>query len=130
MMPITGYILFGIHSLLLLWAVGGSLELILPKVFWKPFTNPEFPVWVLVIHWESVLFASISFIYGYLAQWSKTPLMMAVAYAMMAMVCAIETFGYMTSKTKYLAMTAEYVAYAVILILLFRSQYFTSYFNK
>lgn len=129
-MHAIGYVLFIIHCVLLLWSVGGYLEMILSQVPWKPFTNPDFPVWVLIIHWGSVLFASVVFIYGYITHWSKTPQLMVVGYGIMALVCVIETFGYMTSKTKYLAMGAEYVAYAVILLLLFKNSYFVGYFNK
>lgn len=128
-MQYIGYLLIVIHGFLLLWAAGGFLEMILPKVPWKPFTNPDFPTWVLVIHWSSVLFASVSFLYGYFAQWSKTPQVMTVAYSLMALVCVIETVGYMTSKTKYLAMGAEFLTYTVILLLLFKNRYFVDYFN-
>lgn len=47
----------------------------------------------------------------------------------MALVCVIETFGYMTNESKYFAMTAEFIAYISILLLLFKSNYFTEYFN-
>lgn len=128
-MQYIGYVLILVHGFLLLWSTGGFLEMVLPKVPWKPFTNPDFPTWVLIIHWSSVLFASVSFLYGYFSQWSKTPQIMAVAYALMALVCIIETFGYMTSKTKYLAMGTEFLTYTVILLLLFKSKYFMEYFN-
>ena len=128
-MQIIGSLLFAIHIFLLLWSVGGFAEMVVPKVPWKPFTNPEFPVWVLLIHWGAVLFALISFIYGYLTYWTKTPQIMLIAYGLMAIVCVIETFGFMTSKTKYIAMTAEYVAYVVILLLLFKNNYFINYFK-
>jgi len=36
---------------------------------------------------------------------------MSFAYGMMTIVCVIETFGYMTSKTKYIAMAAEFAVY-------------------
>ncbi|WP_257669751.1 hypothetical protein [Parapedobacter tibetensis] len=104
--------------------------MIFDNVPWKPFTNPEFPFWVLVIHWGSVLFASVSFIYGYLAHWNKTPQIMTIAYGLMALVCIIETFGYMTSKTKYIAMGAEFMAYIIILFLLFKSSYFINHFGN
>lgn len=129
-MQIIGYLLFAIHCFLLLWSAGGVIEMIIPKVPWKPFTNPEFPNWVLVIHWGSVLFASIAFLYGYLTHWDKTPQVMFVAYGLMALVCVIETFGFMTSQTKYLAMGGEYLAYSVILLLLFKNNYFIDYFNS
>lgn len=128
-MQYIGYLLILVHGFLFFWSTGGFLEMILPKVPWKPFTNPEFPTWVLIIHWSSVLFASVSFLYGYFSQWSKTPQIMAVAYALMALVCIIETFGYMTNKTKYLAMGTEFLTYTVILLLLFKSKYFVAYFN-
>lgn len=128
-MHYLGYTLIFLHIILLVWSVGGFFEMILSKVPWKPFTNPEFPKWVLIIHWSSVLLASVSFIYGYFTQWSKTPYVMAFAYGLMALVCAIETFGYMTNETKYLAMGLEYLAYTLILLLLFKSKYFIGHFN-
>lgn len=128
-MQYIGYLLILVHGFLFFWSTGGFLEMILPKVPWKPFTNPEFPTWVLIIHWSSVLFASVSFLYGYFSQWSKTPQIMTVAYGLMALVCLIETFGYMTNKTKYLAMGTEFLTYTVILLLLFKSKYFVEYFN-
>jgi hypothetical protein len=128
-MHIIGYILLIVHFLLLFWSAGGFMEMILPKVFWKPFTNPDFPQWVLLIHWSSVFFASVIFIFGYFAHWNKTPQVMTVAYVLMAIVCIIETFGYMTSSTKYLAMGAEFVTYTVILLLLYKSPYFAEYFS-
>lgn len=128
-MQYIGYILILIHAFLLIWSVGGFLEMMLPEVPWKPYTNPAFPTWVLIIHWSSVLFASIGFLYGYFNHWGLTPQLMAVAYGLMALVCIVETFGYMTSDTKYLAMGMEFIAYTVILFLLFKSKYFTDHFN-
>lgn len=129
-MYIIGYLLLTLHFLLFIWAVGGFIEMIFDKVPWKPYTNPDFPFWVLVIHWSSVLFASASFIYGYLTHWIKTPHIMTIAYVLMAVVCIIETFGYMTSKTKYIAMSAEFAAYIIILLILFKSNYFNNYFGN
>lgn len=54
---------------------------------------------------------------------------MLIAYSLMAAVCVVETFGYMTSDFKYLAMAAEYIAYILILFLLYKSNYFSNYFN-
>lgn len=130
MIHILGTILLVVHFLLLFWAVGGVFEMVLPKVFWKPYTNPNFPNWVLIIHWGSVLFASSVFIYGYFTHWVKTPQLMIVGYGLMALVCVIETFWFMTSSTKYWAMGAEFITYAVILLLLFKSSYFVGFFNN
>lgn len=125
---ILGILLVFIHIFLWLWAFGGMIEMFVSKVPWKPYTNPEFPEWLLYIHWGSVLFASTVFLYGYFTRWSFTPHFMAVGYGLMALVCVVETFGYMTSSSKYLAMGLEYAAYTLILILLynptFRIQHF------
>lgn len=127
---LLGYVLLIVHFLLFIWAFGGVIEMVSDEVFWEPYTNPAFPDWVLVIHWGSVLFASISFLYGYLTRWNKTPKIMAIGYGLMALVCIIETFGYMTGDMKYIAMGVEFLAYIVILLLLFKSKYFIEHFNK
>ena len=129
-MQVIGYILLTTHFLLFFWATGGLMEMIFDKVPWKSFTNPQFPFWVLIFHWGSVLFASVTFIYGYLTHWDKTSQMMVLGYGLMALVCAIETFGFMTNKTKYLAMGLEYIAYLIILFLLLKSSYFINHFGK
>ncbi len=54
---------------------------------------------------------------------------MVFAYGMLATVCAIETFGYMTNPSKYVAMVSEYVTYTIILALLFRHHYFIHFFK-
>ena len=54
---------------------------------------------------------------------------MLAAYSMLFTICVIETFGFMTSSTKYIAMIAELVAYTLILVLLFKNKYFIKYFN-
>jgi len=128
-MQYIGYLLVLIHLFLLGWSIGGFSEMVFPKVPWTPFTNLDFPKWWLPIHWSSVFIASTGFLYGYFTKWSKTPQFMMFAYGMLAVVCAIETFGFLTNKTKYIAMASEYVAYIIILLLLFRTSYFTRFFN-
>lgn len=129
-MRILSLALLVIHTILLLWSVGGFLEMILPSVPWKPFTNPDFPDRLLLFHWGSVLIASVGFLHGYRIRWNRTPAFMAGAYGLMGLVCVVETFGYMTSSTKYLAMSAELLTYTAILTLLFRSEYFTAHFRR
>lgn len=129
-MKYLGFTLVIVHGFLLLWSTGGFLEMILAEVPWKPFTNSEFPTWVLIIHWSSVMLAAVSFLYGYFKRLSITPRLMAIAYGFMALVCVIETFGYMTSKMKYLAMGTEFLTYGLILFILFKSKFFKDYFSK
>lgn len=129
-MQYIGYVLLIVHLCLLVWSSGGFLELILPGVPWQPYTNPDFPNWLLPIHWGSALVTSMGFLYGYFTKWSKTPRFMMFAYATLALLCAIETFWFMTSQTKYIAMITEYVAYTLILFLLFKNTYFVRFFGQ
>ena len=129
MMKMLGIILLFIHVGLLFWSAGGLVEWLLPAVPWKPYSNPEFPRWLLFIHWASVIVASAVFIYGYFSRWKYTPVIMAAAYGMMGFVCLIETFGYMTSKTKFLAMGLEYAAYSLIVMLLFSARFSAQHFD-
>ncbi len=128
-MKILGIILAISHFVLLFWSAGGMLEWLLPAVPWKPYSNPDFPKWLLFVHWTSVIFASSVFIYGYFSRWRLTPILMSAAYGTMALVCLIETFGYMTSRTKFLAMGLEYAAYTLILIVLFDARFASQHFD-
>lgn len=129
-MKYFGYLLVIIHLFLLGWSIGGFSEMLFSSVPWTPFTNQDFPSWWLPAHWGSVLITSIGFLYGYFTSWKKTPQFMLATYLMLAIVCAIETFGFLTNDTKYIFMATEYVAYILILILLFRTKYFIKYFEK
>lgn len=101
-----------IHTCLFVWAIVGFAEWFLPSVPWRAVSNPDFPRWVLFIHWSAILAGGAIFLIGYMTRWPHTPTAMAVAYGMMAVVCAIETFGFMTNPNKYIAMLAEYITYA------------------
>ena len=128
-MQYFGFGLVIIHVFLLTWAVGGVLELNLTAVPWTPYTNLDFPNWLLPIHWGSVIVTSIGFLIGYFTKWNRTPEFMLAAYTMLFTICVIETFGFMTSSTKYIAMIAELIAYTLIIGTLFKSKYFVEYFD-
>ncbi len=96
---------------------------------WTSYTNTDFPNWLLPIHWGSVIITSIGFLWGYFSEWKALPNFMLAAYSMLFTICVIETFGFMTSSTRYLAMAMELVTYALILILLFKHSYFIEYFE-
>lgn len=127
-MQYVGYALVVIHIFLFLWSAGGMVETFSAKVPWTPYTNPDFPKWLLPIHWGSVIITSTGFLLGYFTQWSKTPEFMLAAYTMLFTICVIETLGFMTSQTKYFAMVAELITYTVIVAILFKHKYFVDYF--
>lgn len=119
-----------IHFTLLIWAVGGFIEMTEIQTFWPAYTNPDFPNWLLPIHWGSVLIGASGFIAGYLNRAKWLPHFMLAAYTMLFTICIIETFGFMSNPTKYLAMTLEFVAYSTILFFLFRNSYFRRYLSS
>ena len=129
-MKYVGYLLVVIHIFLLLWSTGGIIEMTSMNVPWTPYTNMDFPIWLLPIHWGAVIITSIGFLIGYFTKWSGAPEFMLAAYTMLFTVCVIETFGFMTSSTKYIAMATELVTYTVIILLLFKSRYFIEYFRQ
>ena len=128
-MQYFGYALVAIHLFLFFWAAGGAIEMTSSNLPWTPYTNPDFPRWLLPIHWGSVIITSLGFLFGYFTGWSKTPEFLLAAYTMLFTICVIETFGFMTSQTKYIAMGAELVTYTIILSLLFKHEYFVDYFS-
>lgn len=129
-MKFIGYVLVVIHLFLLLWAAGGVIEMISTQVPWPAYTNIDFPNWLLPIHWGSVMITSVGFLIGYFTKWSRTPEFMLAAYTMLFTICVIETFGFMTSSTKFIAMAFELVTYTVVLTMLFKNKYFIKYFNR
>jgi hypothetical protein len=70
------------------------------------------------------LIAAVTFIVGYITRWRHFAIAMTCIYVTMAAVCALETFKYMTSSLRYVAMVLEYLAYATILLFLYRSDSF------
>ena len=82
-----------------------------------------------MLHWGSVLMASLIFSIGYLTRWRYTPWAMIPAYAAMAAVCAIETMGFLVHDLRHIAMAVEYAAYGTILYLLHTLPAFTDRFS-
>jgi len=128
-MKYFGYALMVIHIFLLLWSTGGIIEMISSNVPWAPYTNIDFPNWLLPIHWGSVIITSAGFLIGYFTKWSGTAGFMLATYTMLFTICVIETFGFMTSPTKFIAMVTELVTYTVIIVILFKNRYFVEYFT-
>jgi hypothetical protein len=118
------FILIAVHIVLGLWALVGFAEWFLPSVPWPRVSNSLFPRGILFAQWLLTLTAAVVFITGYTRRWPRTPIAMACVYAAMAMLCAVQTFGYMESETRFVAMATEYLAYAGILVFLFRARLF------
>ncbi len=122
-------ILIVVHAFLLAWAVVGMAEWLLPEVPWPTVSNPAFPPWLLLLHWLAILSGAIAFLGGYYVRWRATPVAVALAYAFMAVVCVIETFGFLTGAGRFVAMTLEFAAYVGIVVMLLRLPPFVRRFS-
>lgn len=117
-------VLIALHTFLVVWATVGLIEWFWEATPWPRVSNSLFPKDILLMQWSSTLTAGIVFIVGYVLDWSYMPVALACVYAAMAALCAVETFWYMESETRFVAMVAEYFAYAAILVFLFRTSSF------
>lgn len=118
---IVSAILIGVHVGLGIWALAGFAEFFSSDVPWPRLSNPLFPDHILLAQWSAVLVCSLVFVIGYLTRRRWLPIAMAAIYAVMAGICAAETFGYLIHDGRFLAMGAEYVIYVAILLFLFRT---------
>jgi hypothetical protein len=115
---VLGAALLGVHGTLALWAAAGLVELVTPTPPWPAVRNPELPVGLLVVHWLAMLGAGSAFLVGYLTRWPATPRVMVAAYAGLAAICAVETFGHLTNESRFVDMGVEYTTYAILIALL------------
>lgn len=126
---LVGKALFFVHSVLALWGFAGLVEWLAPRVPWPTLTNPDLTRPILLVHWLAMIGAGLAFVAGYATAWPRTPYVMIGAYAVLATICAVETFGYLTSERRFVAMAAEYTAYVTILALLFRLEGLRAHFG-
>lgn len=120
------FLLLAVHGILALWAVVGFAEWFWATPPWPRISNAIFPRDILLIQWTLTFIAASVFIGGYILKWPNTPVALACVYAAMAALCAVETFGYMEGTARFVAMGAEYLAYAGILVFLYRIRIFQS----
>lgn len=111
-----------IHIVLLFWAIAGLTEWFTSDTPWERLSNPLFSDELLMVHWLSILIASLVFILGFIFKWRFMPAAMIIAYSLMASVCAVETFFFLEHSSRYWDMVIEYVAYLSIILFLYNSE--------
>ncbi|HUG22644.1 hypothetical protein [Piscinibacter sp.] len=121
-------LLVAVHVVLLVWAVVGLVEWCSPTVPWPRVSNLLFPRWLLLWHWLAVLLAAVIFLVGFFARWTFTPKAMVAAYSLMALVCVVETFWFLTHPWRFAAMALEFLAYVAISLALHRMPRLTARF--
>jgi hypothetical protein len=106
---------------LLAWAAIGFAELAFAAVPWPRLSNPLFSTAMLVLQWSVVAAAAVTFLAGWFARWPRLRRAMAGWYALMAAICAWQTFFILEHDTRFVAMAVEYAEYLAILAWLWLS---------
>lgn len=122
-------IVMSVNAVLWLWALVGLIEWLVGPLFWMPISNPELPRNILLLQWILCLAVPTILFVGFATRWHLTPVAAVVGYALMAMLCAVETFGYMTNESRFLAIAIEYTTYIIFGLLLFQHGYFKERFT-
>lgn len=120
--PRTNILVVGIRALLLLvhaalglWAALGLAEFALPALLRIGLQNPLFPAWLQLLHWAAIGAGAAAFFACWFLIPHRLAAGMAAAYGLMALVCAIQTTGYLAHPSRYRDMVLEYVVYLAIL---------------
>jgi hypothetical protein len=94
-----------------------------------PLQNPTFPKGTQFVHWLLIFSSGTIYLAGYFTRWKGTPFAMVVLYAMLATLCAVETFDFMKNPGRHGDFIRECIMYVGISIYLFRSQRMRSHFG-
>ena len=127
--PLIPLLILVVNALLCLWALVGLIEWFTGPLFWPAVSNAELPRNILLLQWLLCLATPTVLFAGLAMQWRFTPLAVVIGYALMAILCAVETFGYMTNESRFRAIAIEYLTYIVFGTLLFQHGYFKERFS-
>jgi len=114
-------LLLVVHAGLLAWALVGMAEWLLPAVPWPSLSNPLFSREMLLAQWLAIGAAACVFLLGWLLRWRLLPQAIMACYAVMAVICAIQTFTILEHDFRYIGIVLEYAVYIAIVIYLYRS---------
>lgn len=115
--------LFLLYSIfMLLWGALGFAEYLVGRPMLVPLQNPNFPAGTQLLHWLLIIACGLSYVTGYSLRWRYTPFAMTIIFAMLASMCFIQTFDFMTRPDRYIAFAIECVMYIVLSQYLFRSR--------
>lgn len=105
-----------------LWGLLGFLEYFTGVPFIVELQNPTFPAGTQFLHWLLISMTGATYLIGYCLRWAYTPQAMVVLFAMLASMCFIQTFDFMTSPNRYWAYAVECSLYLILSTYLLRSQ--------
>lgn len=128
------YVLLVWATIMLLWGTLGGLEYLTGLTLIAPFQNSAYPSTVQLVHWVLITLTGGSYLLGFFTKWKYTPILMALLFSNLAVLCTIETFDFMSeqwSVSYYITEMSFYALTASFLILNSTSkQHFTKTVNQ
>ena len=124
------YLLLLAGIVMLSWGVLGFLEYCFGIAPLMKLQNPTFPLGTQFIHWFLITLSGSVYLLGYFLKWKYTPLAMIVIYAMLATMCFIQTFDFMTNPSRYTDFVRECIYYVIISTYLVRSKRMQTHFGR
>lgn len=107
---------------MLVWGVLGFIEYFTNFYMIVTLQNGDFPKGTQFLHWLLITLCGFVYIYGDMSKWRHTPVAMSVIFGMMASMCFIQTFDFMTNSYRYLLYVMECFLYILISSFLFLSR--------
>lgn len=111
-----------IATALLIWGVLGMFEYVTDIPVVVPLQHPAYPAGLQFLQWILLIIFGASFLIGYATRWPHTSLAVIVTFEMLAAMCFIQTFDFLTSDFRYVAFVLECLAYVTIATYLLRSK--------
>ena len=127
---VFSYLILFASSVLFGWGLLGMLEYLFGFAPLMPLQNANFPAGTQLVHWILILGAGTTYLVGYFTRWKHTPFAMVVLFAMLATLCAIETFDFMTRPDRYSAYAREVTYYVIMSVFLLRSVRMRAHFGR
>ena len=127
---VFSYLLLIVAIIMLSWGILGFFEYFWGLAPLMKLQNPTFPKGTQFLHWVLITLTGSVYIVGYFSKWKYTPLAMIVIYAMLATMCFIQTFDFMTNPSRYADFVRECIYYVIISVYLIRSQRMRSHFGR
>lgn len=127
---VFSYLILLAAAVMFAWGSLGFIEYFFAVAPLRPLQNPTFPKGTQFVHWLLIFSSGSIYLVGYFTRWKNTPFAMAIVYAMLATLCAVETLDFMTNPGRYGDFIRECIAYVGISIYLFRSQRMRSHFGR
>lgn len=127
---IFSYLILLASFVMLAWGLLGFMEYLFDIAPLMPLQTPTFPEGTQFIHWLLITASGGIYLTGYFTRWKYTPFAMVIIFPMLATLCAIQTFDFMTNPGRYTDFAREATYYILISIYLFRSERMLLHFGR